>query len=219
MNHSRQIDIFNPRLPMYPVTIIGCGGIGSPTAVILAKMGCKNMTLIDPDIIEEHNLPNQFFRKDDVNSRKVDALKNMLLDFSDCSVKVIPDLFQGNFGGGDLPRVVISGIDTMAARKNIWSAIRYNVNVALYIDGRTGGEILQILTIRPSQREDVELYERFLFSDKEVLPLPCGGRAIFYTGAIIGGLITAQFKKWRKKEKYVRYISYDLKTMSQITKE
>lgn len=193
--------------------MIGCGGIGTPAVLNLAKVGFGEITLVDPDSVEEHNLPNQLFRFSDVERKKVDALKDMVLDFSDCSVKMTPELFEDQFLSG----IVISGVDSMKSRQAIWSKIKYNIEVPLYVDGRIGGEILQVFTIKPSQIEDIELYEKYLFPDEEAEELSCTARAIIYTGSVIGGLIVSQVKKWLKNEQYYRYISFDLKTMTMVT--
>lgn len=43
------------------VLIIGCGGIGSSIALLLAGAGVEDLTLVDPDIIESSNLNRQLF--------------------------------------------------------------------------------------------------------------------------------------------------------------
>ena len=215
MNHTRQLDILNPELIIFPITIIGCGGIGSPTAITLAKVGCQNLTLIDPDEVEEHNLPNQFFRLSDIDKTKVRACQGIISQFTECSIRIVPELFIDQ----NLSGVVISGVDSMKARKNIWSKIRYNLEVPLYIDGRIGGETLEIFTIRPNQLEDIEFYEQWLFTDEETAELPCTARAIMYTGFIIGGLISSQLKKWLKQEEYYKRLNFDLVTMTQVLQQ
>lgn len=213
MNYQRQMDLLSPDEIIFPVIMVGCGGIGTPTVLNLAKAGFENITLIDPDSVEDHNLPNQFFRLSDLERKKVDALKDMVLDFSDCFVKIIPEFFENQ----PLSGIVVSGVDSMKSRQAIWSRVKYNVEVPLYVDGRIGGEILQVFTIRPSQIEDIELYEKHLFPDEEAEELPCTARAIIYTGSVIGGSIVSQVKKWLKNEQYYRYISFDLKTMTIVT--
>lgn len=210
MEYLRQLDILDPNMIVFPVSLIGCGGIGSPTALVLAKMGCENLTLIDGDSVEAHNLPSQIFRKTDIGKKKVDACKETVLEFTDCNINTVPEFFNKQ----SLYGVVISGVDTMEARQKIWSRVRYNVEVPLYIDGRIGGEIVQIYTIRPSQLEDVEFYEKWLFPDEEVAELPCTAKAIVYIGFTIGALIASQLKKWLKNEPCYKRISFDLKTMT-----
>lgn len=211
MNFRRQLDILNPNDIVYPVQIIGCGGIGSPTAIVLSKIGCPNLTIIDNDIIEEHNQPNQLFHLSDTGKQKVEACRNVVNKFSDCEVNVIPEMFDSS---KELSGIVISGVHTMKARKEIWEKVKYNVDVPLYIDGRIGAEIIQVYSIQPSQIEDIELYEKSLFSDEDAVELPCTEKAIMYTGFVIAGMIGSQFKKWIKGEQFFRRISFDLKTMS-----
>ncbi|MDN5043793.1 ThiF family adenylyltransferase [Aliarcobacter butzleri] len=57
------------------IAIVGCGGIGSLSAMTLAGSGIKNILLIDGDIIEESNLNRQFFwNRDDIGQKKVVVL-------------------------------------------------------------------------------------------------------------------------------------------------
>ena len=57
----RGLDFFDPAKTHPDVLIIGCGHIGSYMAFGLARMGVKNITVVDHDMVEPHNLPNQFF--------------------------------------------------------------------------------------------------------------------------------------------------------------
>lgn len=215
MDFRRQLDIIDPSMIMYPVTLIGCGGIGSPTALVLGKTGCQEFTILDPDIIEAHNLPNQLFPLSDVDRCKVVATRDMVSQFTDCSVRAVPEEFDGS---QELSGIVISGVDSMASRQTIWEAVKFNLDVPLYIDGRIGGEIVQVFTVEPSQIEDIELYESSLFPDEEAAELPCTARAVMYVGFVIAGLIASQFKKWINGEQFFRKISFDLKTMTTVLK-
>jgi len=55
-------------------TIIGCGTLGGNLTNIMAKVGYRVFTLIDFDVVEKHNLPNQFFDKDFCGSKKAYSL-------------------------------------------------------------------------------------------------------------------------------------------------
>lgn len=44
-------------LERVPVAIVGCGGIGSVVAALLAHAGVRRFLLVDPDVVEETNLP------------------------------------------------------------------------------------------------------------------------------------------------------------------
>lgn len=212
MDYLRQLGILDPELFSYPITLIGCGGIGSPTALTLAKVGCSDLILIDPDSVEEHNLPNQVFRLEDIGRSKVSACKEIIADFSPCKVTAI----QANVDHQPLAGIVISAVDSMAARRIIWEKLKFNTMVPLYIDGRIGGEVMELFTFQPFQITDIEFYEEFMFSDEEAAELSCTARSIMYTGFVIGGLIVSQLAKWLRQDKYFRRINFDLKTMTMV---
>lgn len=73
------------------IVIFGCGGIGSLTAVTLAGMGVKKLTISDGDVIEKSNLNRQlFFRAADVGKYKVEVLKQEILArFEKTNVKAV----------------------------------------------------------------------------------------------------------------------------------
>lgn len=60
------------------VGIIGAGGLGSNVAIMLARSGVRNMTLIDPDIVDASNLNRQAYFPADVGVPKVLALARHL---------------------------------------------------------------------------------------------------------------------------------------------
>ncbi len=77
MEHTRQSGILNAS--RLTVTIIGAGGIGALTAVVLSKLGIGYLTLFDDDYVDTVNLATQFFRVYDVEKYKVDAVINQIL--------------------------------------------------------------------------------------------------------------------------------------------
>jgi sulfur carrier protein ThiS adenylyltransferase len=63
------------KLKNYTVGIAGIGGLGSNCAVALARVGVGKIIISDFDIVYESNLNRQYFFKDQIGLRKVDALK------------------------------------------------------------------------------------------------------------------------------------------------
>lgn len=61
------------------VGIAGCGGLGSNCAVALARVGIGHLVLADFDVVTESNLNRQYFFRDQIGSKKVEALKSNLL--------------------------------------------------------------------------------------------------------------------------------------------
>ena len=72
------------------VTIVGVGGTGSPVAIQLARMGIKNLQLIDMDNVDETNLPRIYGSSDaDIGKPKVEVLRKHLRSFSKSRVTAI----------------------------------------------------------------------------------------------------------------------------------
>ena len=69
------------------VVIMGAGGIGSWVALDLALIGVEHLVIIDPDVVEEHNLNRTPFRTNQVGLPKVAALKELIFERRpDCRV-------------------------------------------------------------------------------------------------------------------------------------
>lgn len=215
MDFWRQFDIVRPNEDLiFPVTVIGCGGIGSPTTLALAKMGCNDITVYDDDTIEDHNLPNQIYMTDDVGKLKVESLQNIVHSFTGTELKV----HRSRVGSENkLNGVVISGVDSMEARKEVWKSIKFKPAVQLYIDARMGAEVCRIYSINPTNPVDVKYYESSLYDDDKAQELPCTGRAIIYNVFMIAALICNQVKKFARGEKFSKEVIFDLATLSLLT--
>ncbi len=61
------------------VGIAGAGGLGSNCAMHLVRAGVKHLTVVDFDVVNESNLNRQFFFRDQLGQKKVEALKENLL--------------------------------------------------------------------------------------------------------------------------------------------
>lgn len=210
----RQLDIVSPEdLASLRVTVIGVGGIGSPTTLALAKMGIRNIIVYDDDKVEPHNLPNQFYKKTDLGVLKVCALANLVDEFANATIEARAERFDGS---QELSGVVVSGVDTMEARKLIWTAVKFNPAVQLYVEARMGAEIARIHTVQPSDIFGVKWYESTLYTDEEAVQAPCTARAIIYCSLMIGALVANQVKKFANAEAWAREVIFDMMTLSLI---
>ena len=159
MDFTRQLDFIKPDQLSVPITVIGLGGIGSYAVPVLAKMGCSNITGYEVQTVEDLNLPNQFFRLSDVDRPKSEALGEIVKDFSGIDLNIRPVLYTGQ---EPLSGIVISAVHDMATRQIIWDSVKFKPQVRLYIDGRMGGQIAHLFTIRPCYPDDIRLYEEKL---------------------------------------------------------
>ena len=142
------IDRLNTKL-----NIIGAGAIGSFTALTLSKMGFNDISVYDPDVIELHNLPNQFYWESDIGKPKVIALKEIIQAFTGTEIKAYQEMYKAQSISG----ITISGVDSMDARIQIWRKIKLNMRVPLYIcpHGRRGDDACSCQPVRYARYQRV----------------------------------------------------------------
>ena len=72
------------------VGIAGAGGLGSNCAMHLVRSGVKHITIADFDVVNESNLNRQFFFRDQIGQKKVEAIKENLLRIEpDADIRVV----------------------------------------------------------------------------------------------------------------------------------
>ena len=207
IDYWRQLGLFDPSKFSGNVTIVGAGSVGSFVALTLAKMGIRNIRVIDFDTVESHNLPNQFYRIDDISKPKVEALKQIITDFSGTVIDVVNKKVQKT--DLSLSDFVIMAVDSMKVRKQIYKKIKSNPYVKYLIDVRTSGESFRLYAINNGDTGDLEFYEKSLYSDKEASELPCTAQNIVYTVAGVSAFVSAKVKKMLLNQPYKRLIIYD----------
>lgn len=216
MRFYRQQEILSPvEMKDESVTVIGVGGIGSPTVKALAQMGIPEMLIYDDDIAQDHNRAYQSFRTQDVGRHKVTAIKEIVAELSDTKIETITERYTGQ---DRLSGIVIAAVDTMAARKTIFESVVYRPSVKLYVEARMGAEVLRLYTLRPQEPDKIDWYQtHMLYDDEEAEPLVCTAQAINYTGLTAAALIAAQVKKFLKGENFAKEIIFDLTTLTLLS--
>ena len=208
MDYTRQADLVDSRIFETPITVIGAGGIGSFTTLALAKMGFQEIYVFDPDKVEGHNLPNQFYCTMDIGSYKVTSLACIVKDFTGVSILPTTTIWDKSL---PLPiGVVISAVDTMKVRSELYNAL--NATKCILIDGRMGGHQLEVRTCNMGKVEDKKMYKKTLWKDSETSPLPCTQKAVMYNVLMIASLIANQCRLTLEHKKYNREIIYDFET-------
>jgi len=210
-DYWRQLDLISAEQLDFPIALIGAGGIGSPLALALAKMGCKRLALYDPDTVEAHNLPNQMYRLSDIGRPKVAALAELLTDFAPLQL----DVRQERVEAQTLRGVVLSGVDSMASRSGIWQGcVRYRAGIPLYVDARMGAEVCRVLTVNPVDPDEVRAYEATLHTDDDAAEDACTAQAIIYNTFAVAALVANQVKRYARGEPLERDVIFDLATLT-----
>lgn len=178
VNYTRQTKFFNPEESNINVTIIGAGSTGSFLAFILAKMGIQKIKVIDFDKVEAHNLPNQYFRISDIGKFKVDALKEIIKDFSGVEIEALNLKIDKDYSFDlDMDTIVISCVDNIETRKLFGEQL--NGFPIRLIDTRFGGEGYSIHSFDMGEEEEVKNYLESL--EGEIKETSCGEKSIIYT--------------------------------------
>lgn len=171
-------------------------------------MGAKKFHVYDEDGVSIHNIPNQFYRKQDVRQFKVDSLKAILGDFAEAEVSAI----NHHYVDQKLDPIVIVATDSMSSRKVVWEQFKKQKNTKYLIEARMGAELGVVYTITKSAK-DKEFYEETLYDDNKVKPLPCTARTIIYNVLMISSLICRAFKSIIQKEQHPREIIFNMTSM------
>ena len=100
------------------VVIGGTGGIGSWLTLLLSRMG-PEIVVYDFDKIEEHNIGGQWFKKGDIGSTKVNALRNNIRDFSNIDISAMNEKATDETL---VSAYCFSAFDNMKARKDLFNA-------------------------------------------------------------------------------------------------
>lgn len=191
--YKRQLDIIDPEMLKLPIHIIGCGGIGSWTALALAKMGCSNINVYDDDVVEDHNVASQFFKESQLGMLKRDALKENVKEQSGTGLYVHSNEEEEQIGiePTEDAQVVIFALDSMAERIRLGEI--YKDKNLYIIDGRMGGTQMEIYS------RDAKNYLSTTIPPEDVVPDICTARSICFNCITIGALISNYVRMFAKK--------------------
>ena len=137
------------------VTVVGAGGLGSPTLRLLTAIGFGKIRIIDRDIVELSNIQRQtIYNTEDIGKPKVEAaVKNLQkvnpnVEFEEISVGISESNAVNLLTGTD---IILDGLDSFKARRavNLASlklnipyifagAIEYYANLSTFVPGKTG---------------------------------------------------------------------------------
>ena len=182
------------------IILAGCGGIGSWTALQLARMTPASIFLYDDDVVEMANMSGQLYSNEDVGIAKVDAIARTIGKFTTAqNIYALNQRFTPDTEAGD---VMICGFDNMTARKIFYESWVARVEKkseedkkkCLFIDGRLSIDTLQVLCIRGDDMFNIIKYGReYLFLDEEAEHTVCSMKQTTYLACMISSFIVNLF--------------------------
>jgi molybdopterin/thiamine biosynthesis adenylyltransferase len=206
--YQRQWDFLPPDRLAVEATIIGCGSVGSVAAITLLKMGLSQVVVYDGDMIEQHNLPNQFL-PDLVDIHKTSGLKHLAEVFGlNDSLSVYAQMWEPS-NKLSTP-VVVAAVDDMTVRRSLFASCVRDANVRFFIDVRTGGEYMKVYALDPHNSVFRPLYLATLHGNEQADPTPCTASQIIYTSLFAGAMVGHRAKQWIKGEDIPFQIIFDI---------
>lgn len=172
-----------------PILVVGAGWIWSTVVVNLAKMWMKNITVVDFDTVEDHNLQSQFYRQQDIGKLKVDALKEIVIEQAGIEINTINAEFSPEMT--TWMQIVLPLVDNNDIRKEIIDA---SVDVPHIIDARMWWTFFEIYNMHYAERSDY--YADFWYPQSEVTATVCSEKSscfnCFASAAVVCSVIRAR---------------------------
>ncbi len=142
---NKQIKYIYDKLNNSNILMVGCGALGCEWLKNIVTIGCKSLTIVDPDHIEKSNLSRQFlFREGDIGKSKcVTAIENIkklinneinMIGYNKKLSNTDIDFTNMVFKDKD---IIISALDNIEARKYV-DSICFNNCLPLFESGTMG---------------------------------------------------------------------------------
>ena len=152
---EQQLKLFQSK-----VAVIGCGGLGGYILEELARLGIGQITAIDPDIFEEHNLNRQLLATIELlGTSKADAAAKRIAEINPAvRISAVNAAFDPERGPEMLAGIelVIDAVDNIPTRLEL-AEICSRLNIPL-VHGAIAGWYAQVATIYPGDGTLQKLY-------------------------------------------------------------
>jgi hypothetical protein len=159
------------------------------------------------DEVNPENVGPQMYGKRVVGRPKTLALGQFLKDQADwCNVTLHNELFEKKERAFDDFDVVVSAVDSLEVRKEIWESVDHEGR-QLLVDPRMGAEVLTVYSIIPL--EDRSWYPQTM--EGEAIEFPCTAKATFHNGLVAGAMVAQAVKAWVVNERVFGETTLDLR--------
>ncbi|MDQ1336241.1 MAG: Thiamine biosynthesis protein ThiF [Thermodesulfobacteriota bacterium] len=145
------------------VAVIGCGGLGGYIVEELARLGVGNITVVDPDTFDEHNLNRQLFSKlANLGQPKVTVAADRIKEINPAvTIEPVRNTFSGKNGREliEQVKVVADALDSIPRRLEL-AEVCDKCGIPL-VHGSVGGWYGQVTTQFPGEYTLQKIYSRY----------------------------------------------------------
>lgn len=202
---TRHRDLISPEALGRKIVVVGAGAIGSFTVLALAKMGFHNLHVYDFDTVEVENIGAQFFNTASIGKKKVDALSEMVRDFTGIQIHTYDyRIMKEDSLNTDL---LIAAVDNMEVR----SMLARNSNCHWLIDPRMGAEYATMEVVKMADVEAYKNYVKTLFSDAEAVHERCTAKTTIYTVLLIAGQVVKAVKDITMEKESITSLDWSIR--------
>lgn len=204
INTIRHADVFDPNVYKdKKIVIVGAGAVGSRVFENLISTGLTNITLIDFDIVESHNLANQLFIRDDIGRAKVAACRIFATskagqDAADKMTFINGKAEADCLGWFEEAEVVISCVDTFAARAQIFALCKASW-ANLFVEASMATDHFNVFMVNPDDEKGGKWWLDTLGNDSDPAyeTSACGGSlSVGEVAMMCGAVMSQQVKTW-----------------------
>ena len=182
------------------ITVIGAGGIGSALLQNAAIMGFKEITIWDPDMLEEHNLSTTSWPELYLNQHKIYAAEKTCKLLNKNVTMKTRDVFWQT--GHTLENKVFLTPDNMECRKYVYEQWKQNPDREFLIDMRMGALGFEIITVT---RENDYFMDSYVPSSS-IPDDPCTAKHTIFCGSLAASYGLAQAFNVLQNRLYYAYI-------------
>lgn len=209
--YARHSQIFDPKEMALPITVVGCGSLGSYIALGLAKLGFVDFDLYDHDTVELHNVPNQAFGVNQIGESKSKALSYLIdnqFGTSELQAAIYDEL--GLYNGQTIKEgILINAADSITVRKTAYETAPENTFI---VDVRSNGESFNVFFCDKSKKKDREYYERFFFEPSASAGANCNAQSVVYNSMLIASIALSGIVRYSRMEEYPSMVDGNLAT-------
>lgn len=179
------------------IMIVGVGAGGRDLALSAAILGVSQITIIDPQNVEEINLASQGYLEEDIGKPKVEATASLMSKLNS-EIKINPIQARFNYSHKKMlngkQNIVCSSVDSIKDRKFIYNIVKNNTD--LWIDGRMSAEVIQVYSAY--DKNTMEFYDTTLFDQSEAYVGSCTGRSTNFVVKASTGIKVEMITQWMR---------------------